>query len=170
MLGFFSNKQVDRRWFGLSININIIKKKLLTCSIEWVMTTPFKWHMWCRSTSKFCLQGWCWKRLAVIFLLEPRVCTMTGWLGSRELFFFSSLFSLFFPWWNIKVSFNLFFVFNLFLILLIVIFFLSILDWFLFFNFSSYHLVSFNFYIKFGPYSIWLLFVFLIPFVIEFCF
>jgi len=75
-------------------------------------------------------------------------------------FFFSSLFFLSFPRWNIKVSFHLFFVSNL-----VLIFFISICSVFLFLFFSSissHHLISFNLYIKFS-HSFYCYFVFFFP-------
>jgi hypothetical protein len=83
-------------------------------------------------------------------------------------FFFSSLFFLSFPRWNIKVSFHLFFVSNLVLILFISI--CSVFFYFLFFSsISSHHLISFNLYIKFS-HSFLLLFRFFFLLLIEFCF
>jgi len=67
------------------------------------------------------------------------------------IFFFSSPF--FWSFVNTKVSFHLFFVYNLILIFFRVTYYFFIFcKLILFFNFIPHHLISFNFYIKFDLY------------------
>jgi hypothetical protein len=106
---------------------------------------PFKLLILHHPMSKCRLSGQHLKWLDMFF--PPVLCVWTTkeWLSfdgvfSPSLFFHSS------PCKNLEVSFHLFLVLNSILIFLISICFVFIL----FFE-IVFHLVSFNFYIKFGP-------------------
>jgi len=111
-------------------------------------------HMQRVGTMKRSLLGQHWKCIAVFFSLVLYVLMTRWWLGSNKLFSFPLIFFLSSPCQNIKLSFNLFFVFNFVLVLLIAYCFVCLsFSIYLFFNYATHHLVSFNFYIKFDPYS-----------------
>ena len=105
-------------------------------------------------TTKRSLLGQHWKCITIFFSLVMCVPTTTWWLGSDRLFSFPLILFLSSPCQNIKLSFNLFFVFNFVLVFLIAYCFVCLsFSIYLFFNYATHHLVSFNFYIKFDPYS-----------------
>ena len=109
---------------------------------------PFRQHFQAPLTATHRLSWWFCGRGIEIYAMEGHMLAV-GWrCGFNGLF--SSLFFLSSPCQNTKVSFHLFFISNLFLILLITICFYFFINYFL--NLVPYLLVSFNFYIKFGPY------------------
>jgi len=59
---------------------------------------------------------------SIIFLLISLVCKMALWLSSIRFYFFPFLFLLSFPYQNINISFNLFFIFLLLFILFLSFF------------------------------------------------
>jgi len=93
----------------------------------------------------------------MLFLVVRHVYTTTQQLESIGYFFFSFLLSFLLEFrTNVPMYKGIlsFFSFNLVFILFITIYFIFYLFLLIFFfNFVPRHLVSFNFYIKFGPYS-----------------
>jgi len=138
------------------------------CVGVWRASTFFKQCVGHHKIVKCHLPWFCWKCPNVLFLVVRHVYIMIQRLELTEYFFFSFLlgFRTNMPMYKGVLS---FFSFNLVFILLITIYFIYFIFfyWFFFFNFVPHHLVSFNFYIKFGPHSFNCCFFL---FLIEFCF
>jgi hypothetical protein len=97
---------------------------------------------------KFHLPSWCWKHPDILFPVVRRIgLTLVDFFSSPPCFLFILL-EFCDECQNIKVFCHLFFLSNLIIIILTVIYFILYI-----FQFHSHYLVSFNFYIKFSLYS-----------------
>ena len=117
----------------------------LAHAIEWMSPTLF---MWWHPVVKHRLQMWCWKRHKhPLYCRVAHVCNKAS-VGVQLTFLFSFLFSLSSHCQNMGVSYHLFCISNLVLILLITtcfVFFNLILIEFFFFNIIlSFSLIWFS--------------------------
>ena len=119
----------------------------------------FKWHIRRPLTSKWWPPQWHWKHLTTLFPMVQCVSVMAQWFGSNEFFFLFLFYllslgiALACKIWKVSCICSLYQNWSSFFWLLFILFWI-IFYWF-FFNFIPSYLVSFDFYIKFGPHSIY---------------